>query len=286
MGEHVKYADIRPSPIAGRWYSDQPQVLSESIEAWLQDAQIEPLDGQPVGVVVPHAGHRYSGPVAAHAFAYLKGLRPEIVAVISPLHSPYTAKIVATAHDAYRTPLGVVGVELDLLQQVEDELQEQADLQIARLRKDQEHSLEIELPFLQVVLGSSFKLLPIMLRDQSQSTARALAQALSKTLQAKDALLVASSDLSHFYPQEVAERLDGELLRRVEALDPQAVLDAETQGVGFACGRGAIAALLWTAQSMGADKAHIVGYATSGDVTLDFDSVVGYGAVVVTRSTS
>ncbi|MGD2161770.1 MAG: AmmeMemoRadiSam system protein B, partial [Anaerolineales bacterium] len=125
-----------------------------------------------------------------------------------------------------------------------------------------------------------------MLRDQSQSTARALAQALSKTLQAKDALLVASSDLSHFYPQEVAERLDGELLRRVEALDPQAVLDAETQGVGFACGRGAIAALLWTAQSMGADKAHIVGYATSGDVTLDFDSVVGYGAVVVTRSTS
>jgi AmmeMemoRadiSam system protein B len=280
----VKYADIRPSPIAGRWYPDQPQVLRESIETWLQEAQVEPCERQPVGVVVPHAGHRYSGPVAAHAFAHLKGLEPEIVTVISPLHSPFAAKITTTAHDAYRTPLGVVGVEQELLQILEDELHDQGDLQVARLREDPEHSLEIELPFLQMVLGNTFKLLPIMLRDQSENTARTLAHALSKTLQKKNVLLVASSDLSHFHPQEVAERLDNEMLRRVEAFDPQAVLEAEKLGVGCACGRGAIAALLWTAQTLGADRVRVVRYATSGDVTLDYDTVVGYGAAVITRS--
>jgi AmmeMemoRadiSam system protein B len=259
-------------------------VLSETIEMWLRDAQVEPLEGQPVGVVVPHAGHRYSGPVAAHAFAHLRGLEPEIVAAISPLHSPITGKVTTTAHDAYYTPLGSIGVEQDLLQQVETELQERDGIRIIRLREDTEHSLEIELPFLQVVLEKPFNLLPIMLRDQSQSTARALGEALAKTLNKREVLLVASSDLSHFYPQDVAKRLDGEMLRRVEAFDPPGVLEAETDGVGFACGRGAIAATLWAAQSLGADKARVVHYATSGDVTLDYDSVVGYGAAVITRT--
>jgi AmmeMemoRadiSam system protein B len=284
VGEHVDEIDIRPSPIAGKWYPAQPQVLRASIENWLQEAEGEAIEGRPIGVIVPHAGHRYSGPVAAHAFAYLKDLQPSIVAVLSPLHALAAGRIITSGHQAYRTPLGTVQVDLDLLQQVDDELREACGVKMIRLREDQEHSLEIELPFLQVVLGRPFKLLPIMLRDQSASTARGLAEALTKVLPAQDVLLVASSDLSHFYPQEVAHRLDGELLRRVEKFDPQAVLEAEAQGVGFACGRGAIAATLWTAQALGADRARVVNYATSGDVTHDYDSVVGYGAALITRS--
>lgn len=284
VGEHVDEIDIRPSPIAGRWYPAQPQVLRESIENWLQEAKSEPIEGQPIGVIVPHAGHRYSGPVAAHAFAYLRDRHPSIVAVLSPLHAPVAGRIITSGHEAYRTPLGTIQLDLDLLQLVDDELRESIGVKMVRLREDQEHSLEIELPFLQVVLGSSFKLLPLMLRDQSASTARGLADVLSKVLHAQDVLLVASSDLSHFYPQEVAHRLDGELLRRVESFDPQAVLEADVQGVGFACGRGAIAVTLWTARALGADAVHVVHYATSGDVTHDYDSVVGYGAAVITRN--
>lgn len=283
VGEHAEQIDIRPSPIAGQWYPAQPQVLRASIEAWLQEAQQQPVRGQPVGLIVPHAGHRYSGPVAAHAFAQIEGQEPGLIALLSPLHAPIADRIATSDHQAYRTPLGSIQIDRDLLGQVEDELRERSGIAIDRLREDQEHSLEIELPFLQVVLEKPFKLLPLMLRDQSASTAQGLAEVLSELLPPQDVLIVASSDLSHFYPQEVANRLDREMLRRVEAFDPQGVLQAERQGVGFACGRGAIATALWTAQALGADRVRVVDYATSGDVTRDYDSVVGYGAAVITR---
>lgn len=259
-------------------------MLRESIETWLQQVQTQPSEEQPVGVIVPHAGYRYSGHVAAHGFAYLKGLHPELVAVISPLHIPVAGRVATTGHQAYRTPLGSIEVDQARLQQFEVELQEHSDLKLARLRHDQEHSLEIELPFLQVVLERPFKLLPLMLRDQSESTARSVGHALANLLRSRASLIVASSDLSHFYPQETAERLDGEMLRRIESFDPQKVLEAEAQGVGFACGRGAIAAALWAARGLGADIVRVVSYATSGDVTHDLDSVVGYGAALITRS--
>lgn len=284
MGEHVDQNDIRPSPIAGTWYPGQPQVLHKTIEGWLQEARTESPRGHLIGMVVPHAGHRYSGRVAAYAFTHLMGLHPELVAVISPLHSPIPGRIASTAHRAYSTPLGAIEVDQSTLQQLEDMLQKAGDLKIARVAHDREHSLEIELPFLQVALEQPFKLLPLMLRDQSEATARSVGAALAETLRSRAALIVASSDLSHFYPQDVAERLDGEMLRRIEAFDPQSVLDAEEQGVGFACGRGAIAATLWSTKALGADRIQVVGYATSGDVTQEYESVVGYGAALILRS--
>jgi AmmeMemoRadiSam system protein B len=258
-------------------------MLRASIEAWLQEARIEPLQGQPVGVIVPHAGHRYSGSVAAHAFAYLKDAEAEVVAVLSPLHSPVAEGIATSGHAAYRTPLGPIEVDQNLLQEVEREISERRGIRLVRLYADQEHALEIELPFLQVVLTKPFRLLPFMLRDQSEGTARSLGEALAESLRGQKALIVGSSDLSHFYPQKVAEQLDAEMLRRVEAFDPHAVLTAESEGVGFACGRGAVAATLWAARALGADTVQVVDYATSGDVTHDFDSVVGYGAAVIAR---
>ncbi|MEJ2747463.1 MAG: AmmeMemoRadiSam system protein B, partial [Anaerolineae bacterium] len=149
--------------------------------------------------------------------------------------------------------------------------------------QDHEHALEIELPFLQQVLGR-FKLIPIMIRNQNSRTGQALAQVLAKTLNGRDVILVASSDLSHFYPQELAAEFDNEILRRVEAFDPQGVLAAEEEHAGFACGRGAIATVLWTAKALGANQVNILNYATSGDATGKYDSVVGYGAAVIWQS--
>ena len=122
-----------------------------------------------------------------------------------------------------------------------------------------------------------------MIRDQSLRTVSGLGKALGIVLGGRNAILIASSDLSHFYTQRQANDLDGELLRRVEAFDPEAVLNAEEEGVGFACGRGALAAVLWAAQALGADTVKVLHHATSGDVTGDYDQVVGYGAAVVIK---
>ena len=122
-----------------------------------------------------------------------------------------------------------------------------------------------------------------MLRDQSAATAEALGSALASTLRGRSCLLVASSDLSHFYPDAVARSLDAYLLAQVEAFDPRGVIEAEEQGKGFACGRAAIAAVLWAARGLGASRVHLLGYANSGEVTGDSGSVVGYGAAAVVR---
>ena len=231
------------------------------------------------GIVVPHAGYRYSGQVAAHAFACLKGLQPELVVIISPLHQMYHASLLTTSHDAYETPLGVVEVDQAVVAQV-DKVLRKSGVGLTAVSHDHEHALEIELPFLQQVLGS-FKLLPIMIRNQTPTIVQALAQALAKTLVGKNAILIASSDLSHFYPQPLAAEFDGEILRRLAAFDPQGILAAEEEHAGFACGRGAIAAVLWASKALGANRVNILNYATSGDATGKYDSVVGYGAAVI-----
>lgn len=234
-----------------------------------------------MALVVPHAGHRYSGGVASQAFHLVRGASIEAVIIVSPMHQPYPGRILTTAHASYETPLGVIEVDQDLLASVEAGLP--AGLCVERVPHDTEHSLEIELPFLQRTLAGAFHLVPLMLRDQSAATAEALGDALAGSLQGRSCLLVASSDLSHFYPQAVARDLDGYLLGRLEAFDPLGVIRAEERGQGFACGRSAIASVLWAARGLGADRVHLLGYATSGDVTGDTSSVVGYGAAAVVR---
>lgn len=271
----------RPSPIAGTWYPGSPETLARAVDAQLSDATSTRPPGEIVALVVPHAGHRYSGGVASQAFHLLRGASLETVVVVSPMHQPYPGRLLTTAHDSYETPLGIVEVDQDLLAGVEAGLP--TGLCVERVSHDTEHSLEIELPFLQRSLAGAFRLVPLMLRDQSAETAEALGAALAGAVRGRSCLLVASSDLSHFYPQAVARELDGYLLARLEAFDPLGVIQAEERGQGFACGRSAIAAVLWAARGLGADRVHLLGYATSGDVTGDTGSVVGYGAAAVVR---
>lgn len=273
--------DVRPSPIAGTWYPGSAQALTQTITHYLNQSQPCPISGRIIGVIVPHAGYRYSGPVAAHAFRCLQGLSPDIVAVASPYHAIHHAPILIADYQAYRTPLGEIEVDDLAVQSMIKCLHDEFAYDVARPKMDQEHSLEIELPFLQQSLAKSFSLLPIMMREQSLKAALAISQALVGALHDRHALLVASSDLSHFYPDDVARQLDAEILARIEALDPKAVLAAEDEGIGFACGRGAIAAVMMAAKSLGADRCQVVNYATSGDVTGDRQSVVGYGAAVL-----
>jgi len=151
--------DSRPSPIAGRWYPGDPTHLARTVDEFIARAEVPPIAGQIIGVLAPHAGHRYSGPVAGHAFKPVVGLDVDVVALIGPSHHPYNARVISTGHNAYETPLGIVPVDqitLDALAQ---------HLPIHRVRADVEHSLEIELPFLQRALGN-FLLIPLALMDQ------------------------------------------------------------------------------------------------------------------------
>ena len=275
--------DLRPSPIAGQWYPGEADRLAKSVDGYMNAADLPEVQGQIVAVVAPHAGYMYSGPVAGHAFAALRGLQPRVVALVSPMHHPYFQPLLTTAHAAYSTPLGAVPVDREAVDQLDDLLRAELGFGLSPIRNDPEHSLEIELPFLQRALTTEFRLVPVMVRDQTARVSRVLGSALARVLAGLDAILVASTDLSHFYPQRDANLLDAEMLRRVEAFDPPGVLRVEEEGKGFACGRSALAAVLWAAQDLGADTVKVMKYATSGDVTGDTFSVVGYAAAVITK---
>lgn len=272
--------DLRPSPIAGTWYPKDPEILANSIDAYLKEVQLLTLEGQVLGVIAPHAGHRYSGAVAAHAFATLRGLTPDLVVVISPFHNFDSHPLLTTKHQAYATPLGNIEVDQHTL----NELQSHLQIPITPIANDKEHSLEIELPFLQRVLKNDFKLLPIMVRAQEETVAKQLGEALAKTIQNRNAILVASTDLSHFYDQQTAQKLDQEMLNRFTTLNPTTIFEAEQTGKGFACGHAAVATVQWVAKELGANNVQILKYATSGDITGDFQSVVGYGAAAILRT--
>ena len=277
-------APIRPSPIAGTWYEDNPKALARAVGLYLDQAELSELPGEVVAVIAPHAGHIYSGPVAGYAFAAVRGQTPDLVAVLSPMHQPYFESLLTTAHSAYETPLGPVPVDTDMVKALDSLLMESLGYGLTPVAYDREHSLEIELPFLQCALGGDFKLLPIMVRAQSAKISQQLGSALAKILRGKNALLVASTDLSHFYTQKEAVSFDNEMLRRIESFSPEEVFCAEEENKGYACGLGALTAVLWAAKDMGADTVRVLRHATSGDVTGDYSSVVGYGAAVIMRT--
>jgi MEMO1 family protein len=276
--------DVRPSSIAGKWYPANPDKLASSVDHYINQAALPLLKGKVVAVIAPHAGHLYSGPVAGWAFAALRGLKPDLVALVAPMHYPYQEPLLSSAHTAYRTPLGEIAIDRQALLELDGQLQKRLGFGLTSVREDPEHSLEIELPFLQRVLLNEFMLLPVMVRDQRPIVAQALGESLAAVLKDRRALLVASTDLSHFYPQDTAEILDGRILRLIEAFDPAGILEAEEEGRGFACGKGALAAVLLAARELGAERAQILHYATSGDVSGDYDQVVGYASAICTRT--
>jgi len=275
---------VRPSPIAGTWYSANPQQLKRAVDSYIDEADLPKLPGEVIGVVAPHAGYRYSGAVAGHAFKSVKGKSFDLVVVVSPLHQYHPHPILTSAHSAYRTPLGDIPIAEEQLEKIDQTLQERIRVGMTPIANDQEHSLEIELPFLQCSLANDFKLIPIMLRDQTRRTARILGKALADCLKDESVLLVASSDLSHFYPEAVANQLDDKVLSTLVEFSPEGLFDLKDAGEGHACGLSAIATVLWCTQEIGGNGVTLLNYDTSASSTGDSSSVVGYGAAAITRS--
>jgi MEMO1 family protein len=277
-------APVRPSPIAGAWYEGNPNALARAVDQYLDQAELPEVPGEVIAVIAPHAGHIYSGPVAGYAFATVRGRSYDLVAILSPMHQPYYENLLTSAHAAYGTPLGEVSVDQEVVASLDARLRPLLGEGLTPVANDREHSLEIELPFLQRALAGEFKLLPVMVRAQSAHISELLGKALGEELRGKNALLVASTDLSHFYTQKQALAFDSEMLRRIESFSPEEVFCAEKEEQGFACGLGALTAVLWAAKALGADTIKVLRHATSGDVTGDYSSVVGYGAAAALKT--
>ena len=280
-----KLTDLRPSPIAGSWYPGSPDTLRKMIEGFLKKAVLPEFEGQIAGLIVPHAGYIYSGLTAAHAFKALQGRTFSRVIVLSPSHQAYLDPLLTTAHEAYATPLGPVPVDREALLQLNSLLKDTGAPEITAVRRDREHALEIELPFLQVTLPDGFSLLPLMLVNQSAELVRLLSAAIVTLIQSFPAeeptLLVASSDLSHFYSERTANQLDGMLAEAIQNFDLKTFYHHKQLGEMEACGLAPIATVLQTSTLLGAKQVTIADYRTSAAVTDDTSSVVGYLSAII-----
>lgn len=281
-----KITDTRPSPIAGHWYSGNAKILRTEINNFLSNAKLPYSEGEIIGLIAPHAGYRYSGQTAAYAFQSVKSQHYDLVVVLSPFHSYHPAMILTSAHEYYQTPLGKIRVDQELIQTLLTQKIPNSEIKMVQVAYDEEHSLEIELPFLQCALEGDFMLLPLMVRSIDPNQSEVFANYLFELIKDRNVLIVASTDLSHLYPQAVADQLDEEMLDQIKSFLIQNVYRTEIEGKGYACGLGAVMISMAVSKMLGADKIEILHHSTSGKQTGDFSSVVGYGAGVFVKSNS
>lgn len=281
----LKMGQIRKPAVAGQFYPGDSLTLSREITDFFKNAKKEPIPGKIIALISPHAGYMYSGQVAAYAYKLLEGLSFETVVVISPCHVAYFQGASVYNGDAYETPLGTIPVDTSLAGKISNVnkrvfLSNQGHGFVGQRG---EHAIEVQLPFLQAVLGK-FKLIPIVIGDQDWTTCEALAEALTKSLKGKRALIVASSDLSHYHPYNQAVILDSIVIDHVSSFDPEGLFNDVSAGLCEACGASPIVSAMLATKGLGANKAKVVKYANSGDVTGDRSAVVGYMAAVIYNS--
>jgi AmmeMemoRadiSam system protein B/AmmeMemoRadiSam system protein A len=281
-GGETPSALIHDPVVAGTWYPETASELRKLVEEYLSRVPERDSKGRTVAIISPHAGYIYSGQVAAHSFKAVQGQKFDSVIVIGPSHYvPF--KGVATYDCAgFRTPLGVIPLDSKLIAALVKRESRIKDLPgVFR----QEHSLEAELPFLQIVLPG-FKLVPLVMGDPDVTTCRWLAEAIVECTKGKSVLIVASSDLSHYHSYDVAAEMDQRLLQKIGAMDIEGIDQCLEGRKCEACGQGPIITAMLAAKKLGADRCDILKYANSGDVTGEKMSprgVVGYGAARISR---
>jgi len=276
---------IRPPSAAGFFYPSSPSRLSAVVRDYLQDER-SPFEA-PKAIVAPHAGYDYSGSTAGVAYSTLLGQDLDVAIVLAPSHLEAFRGATIFPGVAYRTPLGDCSVAADFAAHMLSAAagSVRASLEGHWIEGDprQEHSLEVQLPFLQTVMEGPPHIVPLVIGEQTWETlsalARAVAGAIRKLSSPERAVIVASSDLSHFHVDSRAEELDNRTLKLIEAFDARTLLTEITAGKVEACGGGPVVVAMLAAQAMGATEATVLSYTHSGRVMGDNRSVVGYGAV-------
>ena len=274
--------DIRKSVIAGTWYPGDPETLRAEIRRYLDTVPVTSVGGPVVGLVSPHAGYLYSGRIAAHGYRLVEGERYDAVVVIGPSHRVLFHGASLWLSGGYETPLGVVPVDSGLAGAI---LGGDPVMNADRRPHAAEHSVEIQLPFLQVALGA-FSFVPIVMGTQDLRTCEAVADSVWRAARGRNVLVVGSSDLSHFHSYEQAKRLDGIVVDRVRIRDYRGLARDLDGGSCEACGGGPVVTAMLFAEKAGARGVQVLHYANSGDVTGERRQVVGYLAAAFYRESA
>lgn len=263
---------IREPAVAGLFYADRPTELDREVRHYLDKVPEAPVGGIIRGLISPHAGFMYSGGTAAFGYRKLSGASYDAVVIIGPSHREYFEGISIHPGTAFATPLGNVPIHDEVRREIASF---HPSIEISTIGHKAEHSVEVQLPFLQKVLGT-FSFVPIVMGEQRREHCTVLAQALVQAGRRFNLLLVASSDLSHYHPYDDAVSLDGAVVRDIELYRTDAFMDKLERNQAEACGGGPIVAVMKAAHELGATSARILHYCNSGDVSPRRDAVVGY----------
>ncbi len=269
---------VREAAVSGTFYPGNSRTLTKDIEKYLDNAVFDAVEGEIVGVISPHAGYMYSGPIAAYGYKAISHTTYDTVIVIAPSHRMYFEGAAILEKGSYRTPLGTVDIDEELAAEI--------------VRKDRvvipnieahkgEHSLEVQLPFLQVVL-KGFKIVPLIIGTQTVDVCEKLSACLYETIKDRNRsiLVVGSTDLSHYHPYLSAVELDNVVVKHLSDFDIKGMSDDFNMNKFEACGAGPMITTMMLSKKLGATSSKVLKYANSGDVSGDKSSVVGYVSCV------
>ena len=267
---------IRKSTASGSFYPADPDELRKQIDNFLNN--VESLDLQNIKAIIsPHAGYIYSGQIAAYSFKQVAGIKYDSVIIIAPSHAEYFDYASVYHGDAYETPLGSVKIDKDRANALTESNHR---IQLSAFGHRDEHSLEVQLPFLQVIFGKDMSIVPVVIGNQSRENIEELGRIAGELFSDDNILIIASTDLSHYHPYNTASKLDDRVAGLIGSFDTGGLMEEFTSDKAEMCGGGPVLSAMMISAAMRSDSSKIIKYANSGDVSGDRSAVVGYLSAV------
>jgi hypothetical protein len=264
---------MRQPAVAGQFYPLRPEYLEKELERCFEGLEIREQDV--IGAVCPHAGYVYSGKVAAHAYATLP--KADTYILLGPNHTGYGSPV-AVSKEAWKTPFGAVEVDVELADSLLGSI-----IDVDELAHRYEHSIEVQLPFLQYRFGGDFRILPICMGMQDEETAIEVGNIIARLVSDRKqrVVFIASSDFTHYQPAKLAKEIDNEVIGSILNLDVPGMYERLYRRNASVCGYGTIAAMLTASKILGGSRATLLNYSNSGEISGDINAVVGYAAIIV-----
>ena len=271
---------IRKPVVAGQFYPNEKNGLEGMIQDCLHHKYgpnyQEDLEDGMFGIICPHAGYVYSGPTACHSYKAISSKNPELVIILGPNHFGVGRDVATMSNSHWETPLGLVEVDSEAAREA-SEISKYVE--IDEYSHSRDHSLEVQIPMLQSMLSNEFKILPIILLDQGLGVARDVGNTIAEIAKSRKTMIVASSDFTHYEENTFAYKQDMALIEPILEMNVERFYEVLIERRVTACGYGAMAAAIIACKKLGATKGKLLSYATSGDISGDKSSVVGYGAI-------
>lgn len=275
---------IRKACVSGMFYESNPDFLRQNIESMLSNIPEVDVDGEIVAAIAPHAGYVYSGKTACYAFSEIgKNKLPDTFIVLGPNHTGRGTKIDVCDYDKWETPLGLVDVDVEFIDEL---LSVDSNVYVDNNAHVNEHSIEVEIPFIQYVCGNhKFKIVPVVISQQIPQLCESLAKSLDEVIRKlkRNCIIIASTDLNHYDNQETTTYLDEKVIKSVENMDMKRMVKDIIDYDITMCGYGPVITATCYSRLQDADSSIVLNHATSGDAFGDYDSVVGYMSAVITR---